>query len=85
MGKKWGVSSPTISQDEYGDVSERGVPAPRGLDIAGIPIGTQEYVAASLSTTVEDKVAAPYRAVAKLSRSQLKHLLNANCGGTARI
>jgi len=34
---------------------------------------------------VEGKVAAPYRAVAKLSRSQLKHLLNANCGGTARV
>ena len=85
VGKKWEVSSPTTSQDEYGNVEEGGVPTLRGLDIAGVPIGTPEYVAESLSTIVEDKVAAPYRAVAKLSRSQLKHLLNANCGGTARV
>ena len=85
VGKKWGVSSPAISQDEYGNVNEGGIPALRGLDIAGIPIGTPEYVAESLRTIAEDKVAVPYRAVAKFSRSQLKHLLNANCGGTARV
>jgi hypothetical protein len=84
VGKKMGVTGIGILQDEYGTVAAGGVPTLQGLDIAGIPIGTDAYVKASLADTIRNKVASSYAAVDSLTRVQHRHLLHTYCCGAAQ-
>ena len=84
---KWGVTSVAVelSQADYGDPAGNGIPVTAGLEIAGTPVGTPDFVRGSVASIVETKVALPYAAISALVRVQTQHLLARNCGGTSRI
>ena len=77
-----GVAASNITQQDYGDVSAGGIPVRAGLDIAGIPIGTDQYIRNALVDIIINKVGVAYKAVDTLTRVQHRHLLNTFCCGT---
>jgi hypothetical protein len=77
-----GVAASNIAQQDYGDVSAGGIPVRAGLDIAGIPIGTDQYIRNALVDIIMNKVGVAYKAVDTLTRVQHRHLLNTFCCGT---
>ena len=83
--KKWGVSATDILQTDYGDIASGGLPVLSGLDIAGTPVGSDEYVKSCLNLIVIDKVKGCFDAVDQSSQAPHRHLLNANCGENVRV
>jgi hypothetical protein len=55
-----------------------------GLKVAGIPIGSDEYVKNEIANIIRENVEQPFDAVSELPDLQYQHLLNLNCGGNSR-
>ena len=55
------------------------------LKVGGIPIGKDKYVITEIAKILTETVAKVYQATDKLGKSQYRHLLNVNCGGTIRV
>ena len=80
--KKRGVCSlqSTLTTEDY-----YGIPITDGLKVGGIPIGKDKYVITEIAKILTETVAKVYQATDKLGKSQYRHLLNVNCGGTIRV
>jgi hypothetical protein len=83
--KKQGVAGLGISQEKYGDPKRGGVQVQDGLEIAGTPIGSDEYVLDKLDDMVDEKVRLSYEAVGQIRKGQEQHLLQTQCCGNARV
>jgi hypothetical protein len=55
-----------------------------GLKVAGIPIGSDEYVKHEVAKIIKDNVEQAFNAVNELPDLQYQHLLNLNCRGKSR-
>jgi hypothetical protein len=55
-----------------------------GLKVAGIPIGSDEYVKHELAKIIKENVEQAFNAVNELPDLQYQHLLSLNCGGKSR-
>ena len=83
--KKQGVAGAYISQTDFGNPLERGMPVFQGLEIAGSPIGSAAYVTQKLDTIVQEKVAKSFSAISSMDSSQERHLLGSQCCGNACV
>jgi hypothetical protein len=83
--KKQGIAGRDVQQQAFGDPNDRGIPVFNGLEIAGSPIGTTQYVADKLDEIVEDKVKKSFDAVARIPNAQEQHLLGSQCCGNACV
>ncbi len=61
------------------------IPITDGLKVGGIPIGKDKYVITEIAKIITETVDKVYQATDKLGKSQYKHLLNVNFGGTIRV
>jgi hypothetical protein len=80
--KKRGVCSmqSTLKTEDY-----YSIPITDGLKVGGVPIGKDKYVITEIAKIITETVDKVYQATDKLGKSQYKHLLNVNCGGTIRV